>query len=156
MGAIRYNGSVMKIKRKPTLGRCGRIAVLLTLSLLMTLNTSQAMTLCVRGSGDMVLELLVQGHCTCEMGTPGADSSGALAGVTPGGTGDGGWPCLDIPVPTSSCDSRVSVAADAHPPCLAGAGSPESAMTDPPCAVVRSLRVFRPPHMPLETILLQV
>jgi hypothetical protein len=136
-------------------GRCGRIAVLLTLSLLMTLNTSQAMTLCVRGSGDVVLELLVQGHCTCEMGTPGADSSGSLADAMSRST-SGGWPCLDIPVPASSCDSRMSPAVASHPPCLSGAGSPESAMTDPPCAVVRNLRVFRPPHMPLETILLQV
>ncbi len=155
-GVERYNGCLMKTKTRPMPGRYGRIAVLLTLSPLMMLNVSQAMTLCVRGAGDVALELLVQDHCTCEMDTPGADSSGSLADVAPGGMGDGGWPCLDIPIPTSSCDSRVSVAADAHPPCLAGAGGPEPAMTNPPCAVVRSLRTVPPPHPPLETILLLV
>ncbi len=137
-------------------GRWGRIAVLLTLSPLMMLNVSQAMTLCVRGAGDVAVELLVGDHCTCEMDTSGADSSGPLAGMASGGMGAGDWPCLDIPIPTSSCDSRMSLAANSHPPCLAGAGSPEPAMVNPPGAVVRSLGIFPAPHAPLETILLQV
>lgn len=137
-------------------GRCGRTAVLLMLSPMMILNVSQAMTLCVRGAGDVALELLVQDHCTCEMGTPGADSSGSLADAALGGVGDSGWPCLDIPIPTNSCDSRMSLAAASHPLCLAGAGGPEPAMVDPPCAMTRALRTFPTHHAPLETILLQV
>ena len=137
-------------------GRCGRIAVLLMLAPLMMLNVSQAMTLCVRGHGEVALELLVEGHCTCEMGTPGADSSGSVEDAVSRGINDGGWPCLDIPIPTSSCDRRVSLAASSQPPCLAGAGGPEPAMTDPPCAAVRGSRAFPAPPAPLKTILLQV
>jgi len=137
-------------------GRCGRLAVLLTLTPLMMLNVSQAMTLCVRGAGDVALELLVQDHCTCEMATPGASESGSLADVASRGMGDGGWPCLDIPIPTSSCDRRANLAAASHPPCLSGAGGPEPAMVDSSCAMTRALRIFPAPHAPLKTILLQV
>ncbi len=137
-------------------GRCGRIAVLLMLAPLMMLNASQAMTLCVRGHGDVALELLVGGHCTCEMGTPDADSSGSVAEVASRSISDGGWPCLDIPIPTSSCDRRVSLAAASHPPCFSGAGGPEPAMVDSSCAMTRALRTFPALHAPLETILLQV
>jgi hypothetical protein len=120
------------------------------------LNVSQAMTLCVRGHGDVALELLVEGHCTCEMGMPGADSGGSVVDVASRGINEGGWPCLDIPIPTSSSDRRVSLAADAHPPCLSGAGGPGPVMTNPSGAAVRSSRIFPTPHAPLETILLQV
>jgi len=137
-------------------GRCGRIAVLPALSLMMLLNTSQAMTLCVRGAGNVALELLVQDRCTCEIGMPGADSSGSLADAASDGIGAGGWPCLDIPIPTSSCDRRMSLAADSHPPCLSGTGGPEPAIVDSSCAMTRALRTFPTPHAPLETILLQV
>lgn len=123
---------------------------------LMMLNVSQAMTLCVRGHGDVALELLVAGHCTCEMGMPDADSGESTVGVASRGSNDSGWPCLDIPIPTSSCDRRVSLAAHAQPPCLAGTGGPEPAMRSPPCAAARGLRIFPTPHAPLETILLQV
>ena len=146
----------MKTKQRPMPDRCGRIAVLLVLSLMLLLNTSQAMTLCVRGGGAVALEFLVEGHCTCEMGTPDADTEGSTAAMASRGANDGGWPCLDIPVPTSSCDRRVSLAADAHAPCLTGAGGPEPAMIKPPCAAVRDFGIFPTPHAPLETILLQV
>ena len=146
----------MKTKKRQMPGRCGRIAVLLMLAPLMMLNVSQAMTLCVRGGGDVALELLVQGHCTCEMGTPDADSSRSVADAASRGISAGGWPCLDIPIPTSSCDRRMSLAAASQPPCLAGAGGPEPALTNPPCAVVRELRTFPTHRAPLETILLQV
>jgi len=146
----------MKTKKRPMPGRCGRIAVLLMLAPLMMLNVSQAMTLCVRGHGEVALELLVEGHCTCEMGTPDADSSRSVADAASHGIDAGGWPCLDIPIPTSSCDRRVSLAADSHPPCLAGVGGPGPVMMNPPCAVVRGLRTFPAPRAPLETILLQV
>ena len=128
--------------------------MLLALSLLMTLNTSQAMTLCVRGAGGVALELLVEDHCVCEMNTPGTDSSGSLAAS--GGMSDGGWPCLDIPIPTSSCDRRVSLAAASQPLCLAGAGGPDPVMANSSCAMTRALLIFPTPPAPLETILLQV
>ena len=146
----------MKTKKRPMPGRCGRVAVLLALSLILLLNTSQAMTLCVRGSGDVALELLVEGRCTCEMGTPDADSGGSVVDVASRGISEGGWPCLDIPIPTSSCDRRVSLAADSQAPCFSGADGPGAAMTNAPCAVVRGLTTFPTPHAPLETILLQV
>jgi len=146
----------MKMKTGPMPGRCGRTAVLLMLAPLMMLNVSQAMTLCVRGHGDVALELLVEDHCTCEMGAPGAGSSGSLAGMAPDGIDAGGWPCLDIPIPTSSCDSRMSLAMAAHAPCLVGAGGPEPAKMNPPCAAIRESRIVPAPHIPLETILLQV
>ncbi len=146
----------MKTRTRLRPGRCGRIAVLSALSLVLLLNTSHAMTLCVRGHGDVALELLVEDHCTCEMGTPDADSGGATVGVASRGTNNGGWPCLDIPIPTSSCDRRVSLAADSHLPCLAGTGGPEPAVMTLLCAAVRGLRTFPAPHAPLETILLQV
>ncbi len=123
---------------------------------LMMLNASQAMTLCVRGHGDVALELLVEGHCTCEMGTSDADSSGSTVDVASRGINDGGWPCLDIPIPTSSCDRRVSLAAESHPPCLAGAGGPEPAMVDLSCAMTRAFSTLPTHHTPLKTILLQV
>jgi hypothetical protein len=123
---------------------------------LLMLNVSQAMTLCVRGHGDVALELLVDGHCTCEMETADTDASGSVAQVTSRGGNEGGWPCLDIPVPTSSCDRRVSLAANAQPPCLSGTGGPASAMMNPPCAVSPDFRISPTPHTPLETILLQV
>jgi hypothetical protein len=130
--------------------------VLLMLTPLMMLNVSQAMTLCVRGQGDVALELLIEGHCTCEIGTPHADSGGSSVDVVSPGANEGGRPCLDIPIPTSSCDRRMSLPADAQTPCFAGAGRPDSATMNPPCAVVRSLRIFPTPPAPLETILLQV
>jgi len=137
-------------------GRCGTSAVLLALSLVMMLNTSQAMTLCVRGNGRVALELLVQGHCTCEIDTAGANSSESVADVASHGSGADSTPCMDIPIPTSSCDRRVSLAANSQPPCVASARGPEPAMTNPPGAVVRGLRAFPTHHRPLETILLQV
>ncbi len=130
--------------------------ILLMLTPLMTLNVSQAMTLCVRGHGDVALELLVDDHCTCEMGMPDADSGGSTVGVVSRGTGEGGWPCLDSPIPTSSCDRRMSLAADSHASCLAGISGPDPALMKPPCAAVRDFRIFLTPHAPLETILLQV
>ncbi len=146
----------MKTKTRPRPGRCGRSVVLLMLTPLLMLNVSQAMTLCVRGHGDVALELLVDGHCTCEMGMPDADSGGSTVDVMSRGTGDGGWPCLDIPIPTSSCDRRVSLAAGSHASCLAGISGPDPALMKPLCAVVRGFRTFPTPHAPLETILLQV
>ncbi len=123
---------------------------------LMMLNVSQAMTLCVRGHGDVALELLVEDHCTCEMGTPGAGSSDSLAFMASAGMDAGGWPCLDIPIPTSSCDSRMSLALASASPCLAGVGGPEPAMVDSFRALTGALRIFPALHAPLETILLQV
>ncbi len=146
----------MKTKTRPRPGRCGRSVVLLMLMPLMMLNVSQALTLCVRGHGDVALELLVDDHCTCEMGVPDADAGGSTVGVVSRGTGDGGWPCLDIPIPTSSCDRRVSLAAHSQPPYLPGAGGPEPVLMKPPGAAVRDFRIFPTPHAPLETILLQV
>jgi hypothetical protein len=110
----------MKTRKRPRPGRCGRIAVLLMLAPLMMLNVSQAMALCVRGGGEVALELLVEGHCTCELGAPDADSGGSTLEVASRGSSEGGWPCLDIPIPTSSCDRRVSLAANSQPACLAG------------------------------------
>lgn len=130
--------------------------VLLMLTPLLMLNVSQAMTLCVRGHGDVALELLVDDHCTCEMGVPDADSGGSTVGVVSRGTGEGGWPCLDIPIPTSSCDRRVSLVGDSQPPCFFGPSGPESARADSSCAIARALTAFPIPHAPLETILLQV
>jgi len=146
----------MKVQKKLLAGRCGRTAVLLMLSPMMLLNVSQAMTLCVRGAGDVALELLVGDHCTCEMGAPDTDSGGALADTASSGMGAGDWPCLDIPIPTSSCDSRMSLAAAAHSPCFFGTAGPESAMVDLSCGMTRAARTFPTPHAPLETILLQV
>jgi hypothetical protein len=123
---------------------------------LLMLNVPQATTLCVRGHGDMALELLVEGHCTCEMAAPDAGESKPVVDAASRGVKEGGWPCLDIPIPTSSCDHRVSLAADSQSPCLAGAGGPDPAMMEPPCAAVRGLRAFPTPPAPLETILLQV
>ena len=152
---LRYNGCVMKTKTRPMPGRCGRIAILLMLAPLMTLNVSQAMTLCVRGNGNLALELLVEDHCTCEMESPGAPSGGAavsMASARPGG----GWPCLDIPIPTSSCDRRASLAAASGPHCFPGVSGSGPAMVDSSCAMTLALRIFPAPHAPLETILLQV
>jgi hypothetical protein len=146
----------MKTRTRPRPGRCGRTVVLLMLTPLMLLNVSQAMTLCVRGHGDMALELVVQDRCACEISTPGASSSDSLASIASDGLDAGGWPCLDIPIPTSSCDRRVSLAADAQAPCLAGVRGPEPAMANSSCAMTRALRTIPASHAPLETILLQV
>ncbi len=149
-------GWLMNTKKRPRPGRFGRSVVLLMLTPLLMLNVSQAMTFCVRGDGAVALELLVEGRCTCEMGTPDADAGGPTVDTMSRGTHEGGWPCLDIPIPTSSCDRRLSLAADSQSPCLAGAPSLEPAMLNPPCAVFRGLRIFPTPYAPLETILLQV
>jgi hypothetical protein len=146
----------MKTKTGPMPGRYGRTAVLLMLSPMMLLNVSQAMTLCVRGAGDVALELLVGDHCTCEMGAPDTDSNGSLADTASSGMGAGDWPCLDIPIPTSSCDSRMSLAAAAHSPCFFGTAGPVSALVDLSGAMTRASKTSSPPHAPLETILLQV
>ena len=146
----------MKTTTRPIPDRYGRSAVLLMLTPLMMLNVSQAMTLCVRGHGDVVLELLVEDHCTCELGTPGAGSGGSLASIASDSLDAGGWPCLDIPIPTSSCDRRVGLAADSHAPCLTGVDGRAPAMANSSRAMIRALRTIPAPHAPLETVVLQV
>jgi len=146
----------MSTKIGPIQGRCSRTGVLLMMTPLLLLNASQAMTLCVRGDGQVALELLVQGHCICDVSTPGAETSESLAGTASHGAGDGGQPCMDIPIPTSTCESRTSSAADSQPPCLSGCDNPEMAMTQPSCATTHGSSTVPTYPAPLATILLQV
>jgi hypothetical protein len=97
------------MKTKPIQGRCGRIVVLLVLTPMMTLNASQAMTLCVGDDGRVAIELLVQDHCACRAQTPGADS--VLVGAASRIMDGRGQSCTDLAIPVGSCGIRVTPAA---------------------------------------------
>ncbi len=101
----------MSAKRQSVLRGCGRTIVLVLLTPITTLNASQALTLCVGYDGHMALEMLVQDRCTCEIRSSEADPQrDAIAGSARVMDGSN-LPCLDIPIPGSSCDDRMR----AHP-----------------------------------------
>jgi hypothetical protein len=73
---------------------------------MMTLNASQAMTLCVSGDGHTAIELVIGDRCTCELRPCGADADGVRVGA-PSGLMDGrSMSCTDMSVPVGSCVGR--------------------------------------------------
>jgi hypothetical protein len=98
------------MKKRPSQTRSRRTLVLALLSLTMTLNSSQVTTLCVRSDGQVVLEPVVHGHCTCETESSGVNTDSALAGVTSYLADEHCGPCVDLSIPLGSCNARTASA----------------------------------------------
>ena len=148
----------MDMKTRPIQGRCGRIAVLLVLTpMMMMLNASQAMTLCVSHDGRVAIELVVQDHCACEVQTSGANSAlmDAASRVIDGQSQS----CTDYAIPVGSCGLRPALVTS-----KAAAAGPATAPPLPsPVAldVTESAALASPPaftcyYTPLDSIILQV
>jgi hypothetical protein len=110
---------------------CGRTLVLLLLTPMMTLNVSQAMTLCVSGDGRTAIELVIGGRCTCELPPSGAsDDGGRVSG--PSHLMDGrSLSCTDMSVPVGSCNGRTAPGT-----AKAGFASPVATPPLPPPATI--------------------
>lgn len=74
---------------------------------MMTLNASQAMTLCVSGDGHTAIELVIGDRCTCEQ--PSSDAHGIRVSG-PSHLMDGrSMSCTDMSVPIGSCAGRTAL-----------------------------------------------
>ena len=114
--------------------------VLLLLTPMMTLNASQAMTLCVSGDGHAAIELVIGDRCTCELPASGASADGIRVSG-PSHLMDGrSMSCTDMSVPIGSCDGRtasgtlktVFTSSPAAPPLPAAIDALETALCESP------------------------
>ncbi len=134
----------MCTKNRSIRRRCGRTLVLVLLTPMMTLNASQAMTLCVSGDGHTAIELVIGDRCTCELRPLGEDADGARVGG-PSHLMDGrSLSCMDMSVPVGSCDGRSAPGTS-----KAGLASPIAAPLLPPPATIDALATPRCESPPL-------
>ena len=98
----------MNMENRPIQTWSWRTLVLVLLSLTMTLNASQVMTLCVRPDGRVALEPVVHGHCSCDTPSPGTDANGVLVSVTSYVADEHSQPCTDLSIPLGSCNGRTA------------------------------------------------
>ena len=154
-----YDGFSMDMKKGPVQGGCGRSVVLLLLTPMMTLNASQAMTLCIRSDGHVAIELVIQDRCTCEMRTSGVEADSIPTIVTSCVADGRGTSCTDLSVPIGVCGSRMA-------PDTSNANA-VGWMTAPPLpwpATLDAINVASPEsppplvphHAPLDSIILRV
>jgi hypothetical protein len=113
---------------------CGRTLVLMLLTPVMTLNVSQAMTLCVSGDGRAAIELVIGDRCTCELQS--SDVHGVRVS-SPAHLMDGrSLSCTDMSVPVGSCDGCTAMGT-----AKAGLASPLAAPPLPPPATTDALEI---------------
>jgi hypothetical protein len=92
---------------------------------MMTLNASQAITLCVNSDGHAAIELLIGDRCTCEQQP--SDAHGVrMSGLSHLMDGRS-LSCTDMSVPVGSCDGRSALGT-----AKAGLASPIAAPPLPP------------------------
>jgi len=149
----------MSMQNRPMQGKCGRIAVLLLLSPMMTLNASQATTLCVGHDGHVAIELVVDDHCTCEVRTSGTGADHVPAGTASSVMDERQQSCTDLSIPIGSCGSRtapVPSKADSSGPATAPAFPSPAATGEVEIASPESPPTFIRYYTPLNSIILQV
>ena len=149
----------MSMKNGPGQGRRSRVVILLLLSPMMMVNTSQATTLCVRDDGRVAIELVVDGHCTCEVhaSCAGADHAPAAAALC--AAEEHSQACNDLSIPVGSCRGRPAPATP-----KAGFGGLLAAPASPGLATadVTQIRwpesppIFLHYYTPLDSIILRV
>jgi hypothetical protein len=111
---------------------------------MMTLNASQAMTLCVSGDGHTAIELVIGDRCTCELRPSGEDADSVRVSG-PSHLMDGrSLSCTDMSVPVGSCDGRTASGA-----VKAGLASPVAAPPLPLPATIDALATPRCESPPL-------